>query len=171
MNGPIYPHGWLNVCSYMSDVYVFWIVCLRIHLWIALGFWLHVANLSATKLQLYTWPCSFSVTVLCVLIFLIRFNFSLPYSVNHFYRLDQQTITFIIMIWEILADRSMFSVGTRRLFHTSNFCPTMNLHRHQQIVHCDYGMWSKTYQWVILTKIVHCLGLIIVQNILHSFCI
>lgn len=89
------------------------------------------------------YPSSLSVLIL---IYLICTFFA------YFCRLDQQTITSIIMIWEISAVQSMFSVGTGRLFHTWNFCLMMNLLLHQQIVHCDYGMWRKTCQWVIWAK-------------------
>ena len=81
-----------------------------------------------------------------ILIYLIRTFFV------YFCRLDQQTTTSIIMIWEILVGQSMFSVGIGRPFHMWNFCLIMNLLLHQQIVHCDYGMWRKIYQWVTWTK-------------------
>lgn len=101
------------------------------------------------------YPSSLSVLLLIYLIyffFLQLLIYLICTFFAYFCRLDQQTITSIIMIWEILAVQSMFSVGTGRLFHTWNFCLMMNLLLHQQIVHCDYGMWRKTYQWVIWAK-------------------
>lgn len=111
-------------------------------------------------LQWYTCPCFFSVIVITEKsyfnIFLILLNPNISYAIfTYFYRLGQQTITSIITIWEILAVQSMFSVGTEKLFHTWNFCLMMNLHLHQLIVRCGYGMWRKTCQWVIYAKWFH----------------
>lgn len=63
-------------------------------------------------------------------------------------RLALLIITFTTLIWDTPVLQYMFSEDIEKQSPMWSFCLTMNLHLHQQTVHCACGMWRRITRYI-----------------------